>query len=293
MNDESGDGHKNVRSGGLNRRDFLKAGALGLAAGATPGCAGPGTGSFGGDPSPRGNHRGYPAGTGSSTRSAPRRPAPRPGAHRFRRRGRNGDRARAQPRAHRRVRHHRRLRRRGGPRRAGRRHRRGCGAPPPGPLHPRGARLRAPVRRGGPRPGLHRHPLALARTGVRRCHGEREARGHRGARRLQAGGLLAARGDGRAHPPPLRHDGERELRPAGTPLPQPGAPRAARRDPARRVRLPARPARDQVRRRGRGTVAGAPTPGRAMATSTPPMAWARSPTAWTSTGATASTIWCR
>ena len=205
-----------------------------------------------------GRHLGDPARTRLRPRPPPRRPAHRQRSDRLRRGRRHGHRARPQPGAHRRVRGHSRLRHPRGPCGASGRPRRGGGTPPARPLHERRDRLRAPLRRGRPRPRLHRDPLALARPHLRRGHGERQARGHRGPRRVHHRRLLATRGDRRAHRPSLRDDGERQLRARRTALPQPCAAGPAGRGPTRRVRIPARPARHQVRRRRRGTLAPRP-----------------------------------
>ena len=223
--------------------------------------------------------RGRPARTRCTAPPAPLRPTHRTGAYRVRGRRRDGHGPRPQSGPHRRLRDHRGLRHPGRARRARRRPHRGGGTPPPHALHRRRDRLRAPLRRRGPRPGLQRHPVALARPHLCRRHGERQARGHRGSGRVHAGGLLGAGRDRRAHQPPLHHDGERQLRACRAALPEPRAARVAGRDPPRRVRLPARPARHPSSPTTARASGAATTPGPATATSTPRTASVPSPTA--------------
>ena len=94
--------------------------------------------------------------------------------------------------------------------------------------------------------------------------------------------------DRRADRPPLRDDGERQLRARRAALPEPGPAGVPRRDPARRVRVSARPPRHQVRRRRRGTLA----PRSLLDPERQPLSHARArsgrKTAWTSTAGTAS-----
>ena len=124
-----------------------------------------------------------------------------------------------------------------------------------GRLLARPARLRAALRHPGRRPRLQRDAVGMARPGLRRGDEERQARRHRGAGGDDARRLLAARRARREAPQALRDDGELQLRPFGDAGLQHGPAGPVRRGPARRGRLPARPARDQVRQSRRRPVA--------------------------------------
>ena len=111
----------------------------------------------------------------------------------------------------------------------------------------RPARLRAALRQPGRRSRLQRDAVGMARPRLRRGDEERQAHGRRGAGGDDARRLLGAGRTGREAPQALRDDGELQLRPFGDAGLQHGAAGPVRRGPARRGRLPARPARDQVR----------------------------------------------
>ena len=106
-----------------------------------------------------------------------------------------------------------------------------------------------------PRPGHDRHPLGVARPGLRRGHEERQARRDRGPGGHDPRRLLEARRDGREDRQALPDDGELLLRPDRADDPEPRPARGAGRDPARRGRLPPRPPRGQVLQGRRGAVA--------------------------------------
>ena len=184
--------------------------------------------------------------------------------------------------------HHRGLRHRRGPREAhaeiGRRGR----AEGADRLRARPARLRAAVRNRGSRSRLQRHALGMARAGVRRRDEERQARRDRSAGGDDARRLLAARRARGEAPQALRDDGELQLRPSRDDGLQHGAAGPLRRDPARRGRLSARPARASSSPTGARDSGAGPGRRRSTRISIPRTALARSPTAWTSTAAIAS-----
>ncbi len=125
----------------------------------------------------------------------------------------------------------------------------------PDALHEGRPRFRADVRRRAARSGLQRHAVGMARARDAGRPQDRQARGHGSAGGLSRGRLLGARRSGREIQEARRDDGELLLRPARDAGADAGAQGHARRAPARRVRLPARPAGDQVLEGGRGPLA--------------------------------------
>ena len=125
-----------------------------------------------------------------------------------------------------------------------------------------------------------------------RRHERRQARGHRGPRRLHRRRLLEPRQHVGEDAAPLPHHGELLLRLQRDAGAQHGARRHLRRHHRRRRRLQPRPARHPERGQGRGALAPrAPHPAQRQLLSHPRTA--RSPTTWTSTAAIASSTWSR
>ena len=122
-------------------------------------------------------------------------------------------------------------------------------------LHAWSPRLRADVRDRRSRPRLQRDPMGVARAGDAGRDEERQTHRHRGAGGHDARRLLGDGRGGREAQEALRDDGELQLRPHGDDGLQHGPAGPLRRDPPRRRRLSARPARDQVRRPQRRTLA--------------------------------------
>ena len=168
-----------------------------------------------------------------------------------------------------------------------------AGQPVADALHEGRPRFRADVRRRAARPRLHRHAVGMARARDAGRAQDRQARGDGSAGGLSRGRLLGAGRSGGEVQEARRDDGELLLRPARDAGADAGAQGHARRAPARRVRLPARPAGDQVLDGGRRALAARARRSSATATCTRRTGSGRSRSASTSTAATSSSTWSR
>ena len=113
----------------------------------------------------------------------------------------------------------------------------------------------ADVRNGRTRSGNDRHALGVARAGLRRRHEKRQTCRNRGPGGHEHRRLLEARRDGREVRKTLPDDGKLLLRPHRADDAEHGPQGLVGRNPSCRGRLPARPARRQVRQPRRGALA--------------------------------------
>ena len=144
------------------------------------------------------------------------------------------------------------------------------------------------------RSGLHGHAVGMACAGDAGGDAERQARRHRGAggddRSTTAGRSSKRRRSTSATAVMMENCNYDRTEMMVFNIVAAGP---ARRDPARRGRLPARPARDQVRATATKDCGAAPGRRSSTATSIRPTGSGRSPTVSTSIAAIASTTWSR